>query len=115
MPFHVLVLQRFAFTLRGLVKRMARLADNARYGMRQQRMAALRWLAAMATTLGGECVSVCSLFCQLHISGGKYWAIILFHFGMRQHCGSLINLNYFEALWHVPALWFCGGHTVGVW
>jgi len=51
-----LALQSFAFTLRGLVKRMARLADNARFGMRQQRMAALRWLGAVATTLGGVCV-----------------------------------------------------------
>jgi len=35
------------------VKRMARLADNARFGMRQQRMAALQWLAAVSTKLGG--------------------------------------------------------------
>lgn len=43
-----------AFTLRGLVRRMARLADNSRYAYTQQRLAALRWIAALASTLGGE-------------------------------------------------------------
>jgi U3 small nucleolar RNA-associated protein 20 len=44
-----------AFTLRGLVRRMARLADNARMAWSTQRMAALSWIAAVATKLGGEC------------------------------------------------------------
>lgn len=43
-----------ALSFPALIRRMARLADNARYAYVQQRLAALRWMAAIATKLGGE-------------------------------------------------------------
>ena len=42
-----------AFTLRGLMRRMARLAGDGRVGWQPQRAAALRWIAAAASALGG--------------------------------------------------------------
>lgn len=41
-------------TLHGLVRRMARLADDKSFTRRLQRLAALRWIAAVATALGRE-------------------------------------------------------------
>jgi U3 small nucleolar RNA-associated protein 20 len=41
-----------AVTLRGLVLRMVKLAEDKRVGRRAQRLAALRWLAAAATAVG---------------------------------------------------------------
>ncbi len=49
--------QRRAFTLRGLVRRMARLADDARWTRQRQRLAALRWTAAVASVLGSAGVA----------------------------------------------------------
>ncbi|KXZ46921.1 hypothetical protein GPECTOR_39g415 [Gonium pectorale] len=48
---------RRAFTLRGLVRRMARLADDARWGRGRQRSAALRWTAAAASALGADAIA----------------------------------------------------------
>lgn len=45
-----------AFTLRGLVRRMARLADDARWVRSRQRAAALRWIAAASSALGATAV-----------------------------------------------------------
>ncbi len=50
--------RRGALTLRGLMRRMARMADNGRVAWVQQRLAALRWVAAVATRLGGACLQV---------------------------------------------------------
>ncbi|GFR52616.1 hypothetical protein Agub_g15132, partial [Astrephomene gubernaculifera] len=49
--------RRRAFTLRGLVRRMARLADDGRWTRSRQRAAALRWTAAAASALGPEAVA----------------------------------------------------------
>ncbi|EFJ49017.1 hypothetical protein VOLCADRAFT_104545 [Volvox carteri f. nagariensis] len=49
--------QRRAFTLRGLVRRMARLADDARWTRTRQRAAGLRWIAAAASALGAEAIA----------------------------------------------------------
>ena len=46
--------QSHAFTPLGLVRRMARLADDGRYARQHKRMAALRWIAAVASTLKGR-------------------------------------------------------------
>ncbi|KAG2487780.1 hypothetical protein HYH03_013624 [Edaphochlamys debaryana] len=44
-------------TLRGLVRRMARLADDARWSRTRQRAAALRWIAAASSALGAAAVA----------------------------------------------------------
>lgn len=41
-----------AITLRGLILRMSQLAEDARYPRQQQRMSALRWIAAAASAVG---------------------------------------------------------------
>ncbi|GFH19363.1 hypothetical protein HaLaN_16300 [Haematococcus lacustris] len=41
-----------SFTLRGLMRRVARLADTQQLARTHQRLAALSWIAATASTLG---------------------------------------------------------------
>ncbi len=47
-------MRRGALTLRGLVRRMARLAGDTRWVRQRQRLTALRWTAAAASALGAE-------------------------------------------------------------
>ncbi|MEW5318207.1 MAG: hypothetical protein WDW38_009447 [Sanguina aurantia] len=49
--------QHQAFTLRGLIRRMARLADDGRYTCRKQRATALKWIAAAGSKLGAAAVT----------------------------------------------------------
>lgn len=46
-----------AFTLQGLMRRMAKLAGDNRVMFQTQRMAALRWIAAVATALTGPAIT----------------------------------------------------------